>query len=195
MDAFIQYSVQELFSLIKGGDVKAFHAFFYRYNTKVFHFAFHIIREKTEAEEITQDVFLKLWLARETLDSISNPDTYLFVLVKNRALDQLDKQATRNKLKNELTNGNAGYLNTTEEEVDYRESKKIISDAVEKLPLHQRLVFQLSKDKGLTRDEIAERLKISPNTVKNHLGSAIKFLRQYLEKQNKLWLIILVCSE
>lgn len=194
MDAFNNYSVQELFSLIKGGDVKAFRAFFYRYNTKVFQFAFHIIREQTEAEEITQDVFLKLWLARETLDSIINPDTYLFVMVKNRALDQLDKQATRNKLKIELTNDNSTYSNLTEEEVDYWESKKLIADAVEKLPLYQRLVFQLSKDNGLSRDEIAERLKISPNTVKNHLGSAIKFIRQYLENHDKLWLILLVCS-
>lgn len=195
MEDFINYNDQELFSLIKDGDVKAFHAFFYRYNTKVFHFAFHIIREKTEAEEITQDVFLKLWLARAMLGSVINPDTWLFVMVKNRALDQLDKQATRNKLEIDLTNQNVTFSNNTEEEIDYRESKKLIADAVEKLPLHQRLVFQLSKDKGLSRDEIAEQLKISPNTVKNHLGSAIKFVRQYLENHGRLWLVLLVCSE
>lgn len=195
MDAFVNYSVQDLFSLIKDGDVRAFHAFFYRYNKKVFYFALHIIREQAEAEEITQDVFLKIWLARATLDSINNPDTYLFVLVKNRALDQLDKQANRNKLQVELTNESPTYSNFTEDEVDFLESKKLIAEAVEKLPLYQRLVFQLSKYEGLSRDEIAERLKISPNTVKNHLGSATKFIRQHLEKHGKFWLIVLVCSK
>jgi RNA polymerase sigma-70 factor (family 1) len=193
MDGFTNYSDQELFALVKGGDVNAFRAFFYRYNTKVYHFAFHIIRKKSEAEEITQDVFLKLWLGRANLDSINNPDTYLFVMVKNRALDQIDKQVARNKLKIDLASESADYSNITEEEIEFRESKKIIEDAVEKLPLYQRLVFRLSKEKGLTRDEIAEQLKISPNTVKNHLGSAVKFIRRYLENKGKFWLVILFC--
>ena len=71
--------------------------------------------------------------------------------------------------------------NTTEEMVMYSESDKLILEAIELLPQQQKQVFIMSKRRGMTRVEISEALQISPNTVRNHLHQAIKFIKSHLE--------------
>ncbi|HTE28709.1 RNA polymerase sigma-70 factor [Flavitalea sp.] len=191
MNAYSQYTDEELFQFIAGGSEHAFHAFFSRYNTKLFYFILYIVRLETDAEELTQDVFVKLWANRSRLADITNPGNYLFVIARNSALDQLDKQSTQKRLKIAVATNDL-LSNITEDEVLYRDSKKLIALAVEQLPGMQKSVYQLSKNAGLSRYEIAERLNISPNTVKNHLGTAIKSIRQYLERHGQFGVIYLL---
>jgi RNA polymerase sigma-70 factor (family 1) len=191
MTAYADHTDKQLFALISMGNQSAFKSLFYRYNTKVFFFTYHIVKQQTDAEELTQDVFLKLWTGRDALINIENPGNYLFVIAKNQALDKLEKNNNTKEREVLLAQRLPTLSNGTEESISYRESSDLVASAVQRLPEQQRLVYRLSKEEGLSRDEIATRLKVSPHTVKNHLGVAIHAIRQYLQKHGKLALFFL----
>ena len=188
----LSYSDLALFSEMGIGNEEAFDVFFYRYNTKVYYFILHIVRIEEIAEELIHDVFLKIWLNRKELHHIDNPGNYLFVAAKNHSLNYLQKQATLSKDRQPLEAQTLQDRATPEEQLLFKESLALIAEAVQELPEQQRLVFQLSNQQGLSRDEIALRLNVSPHTVKNHLGSARKSIQQYMQAHGKLVGAILV---
>src|ERR1700748_251424 len=96
------FSDVALFSEIALGNEEAFDVFFYRYNTKVYYFILHIVKVEEIAEELIHDVFLKIWLNRESLRHIENPDNYLFVAAKTHSLNQLHKVARERRDKQPL---------------------------------------------------------------------------------------------
>lgn len=192
MTAYADHTDQRLFVLMAGGDEHAFRTFFYRYNNRVYYFILHIVKEEKDTEELVQDVFLKLWLARAGLVDVNDPGNYLFVMAKHRALDQLAKNAVQQKGQQALAATLKEADNNTEEEIFFRESRELVSQAVELLPEQQRVVYTLSREEGLSREEIAARLQISPNTVKNHLAVAIKSIREYLVKHGRIAMSLLV---
>lgn len=173
-----------LLQQIARGDETAFRKFFLRYNTKVYYFIHHIVPTSAEAEELVQDVFLKLWLNREKLADVDQPDNYLFITSRNRALDHLAKAATEKKRQSSVlyTQEDA----SAEEQLFFKESQAIIHKAVQTLPEQQQMVYRLSKEEGLSREEVAERMQLSPNTVRNHLAAAIRSIRLYLDSQGHL---------
>jgi RNA polymerase sigma-70 factor (family 1) len=182
----LSYSDLALFAEMALGNEKAFDVFFYRYNTKVYHFILHIVKVEEIAEELIHDVFLKIWLNRENLQHIGNPGNYLFVVAKNHSLNQLDKAARDRRSKQPLDRQILPDRTDPEEQLSYKESIALIAQAVQELPEQQRLVFHLSKELGLSRDEIAVRLNVSPHTVKNQLGSARKSIQQYMQAHGKI---------
>lgn len=176
----------ELFAAIAKDNEQAFEHFFFRYNTKVYYFILHIVGSEAIAEELTQDVFLQLWLKRPVLSEICNPGNYLFVIAKNRSLDQLDKMAHERKLKEHELLKEPSFSAEADEKILYTESLSLLVLAVKSLPVQQQVVYQLSREYGLSRNDIADKLQISPNTVKNHLGAAIRNIQKYLALNNKL---------
>jgi RNA polymerase sigma factor (sigma-70 family) len=83
------------------------------------------------------------------------------------------------------------FQNITDETVLARESERLINEAISKLPQQRQLVFRLSKQDGLTRDQVAEKLNISPHTVRNHMAEAIKFIRSYLKHAAVICMMLL----
>lgn len=191
MHSYPSLSDMELFSEMSGDNEDAFDAFFYRYNTKVYSFILHMVEVPAVAEELVHDVFLKIWLTRQTLRDIVNPGNYLFVIAKNHALNQLEKMANERKGKTLLETRPVKHGEDPEEEFFFKESLALVTEAINQLPEQQRIVFQLSREGGLSREEIAERLNISPNTVKNHLGAARKKIQEYLHSHGKVVAAIL----
>jgi RNA polymerase sigma-70 factor (family 1) len=190
----LSYSDVALFSEMALGNEEAFDVFFYRYNTKVYYFILHIVKVEEIAEELIHDVFLKIWLNRESLRHIENPGNYLFVAAKNHSLNQLEKVATERRGKQPLDRQVLPDGSDPEEQLSYKESLALIAQAVQELPEQQRLVFHLSKEQGLSRDEIAVRLNVSPHTVKNQLGSARKSIQQYMQAHGKIVGAILIVN-
>ena len=161
---------------------KDFSQFFDTYKGQVYGYVLTIIKDKTLAEEITQDIFMKLWTVRDILHTIRNIDNYIFILARNRSLNHLRKVKSDHKALEELRYHIVQSHNPVEEHLLQRDYQDVVQKAVGALSAQRRLVYQLSREEGLSMNEIADRLLLSPNTVKNHLIAALKHIRHYLEQ-------------
>ena len=173
------YDEKALLRQIADGDERAFRIFFDHYKDRFYSVVLKMTRSDDLAGEIVQEVFLKIWKKRASLVEIDNPDSYFFTAVYRRVYSYYKKLALERKLLKVISES-ASFQNITDETVLANESERLINKAIAKLPPQQQLVFKLSKQQGMSREQIAEQLHISPNTVRNHMAEAIKFIRSYL---------------
>lgn len=171
-----------LLQRIANSDEDAFRAIFMKYKARFFAAALKMTHSADLSEEIVQEVFVTLWLRRENLASVESPASYLFTIVHNSILFHFKKMAkealVKRRYSEEIIKNECQFEDLMEE----RENEELLNRIIQQLPSQQKLVYQLNKIEGLTRDEIAERLQLSPNTVKNHLLKAMKYLRGSLSK-------------
>lgn len=165
---------------IAKGDQQAFGILFNFYRNKVYGYALTILQEDTAAEEIVQDVFIKLWIKRKTLLTIENFGGFLRIITRNETLNALKKIASEQK-NYQIANQNTSDIDSgTENEIQFRETKKLLDAAIEKLPPQQKLIYNLCHIEGLKQRDVAEKLNLSPLTVKTHLRDAVKSIKNYL---------------
>lgn len=163
--------------LLQQGNDRAFNYFFNKYVDFVFQFSKSYIKSDVEAEEITQQVFIKLWERRERINPDKSFKNYLFTIVMNTIRDAFNEKAKENEFKLEMFN----YMHTNNDEEDklnFHLYLKVLDELIECLPEKRKEVFILHKKQGLTIHEIATFLNVSPKTVENNYTSAIKELRQ-----------------
>ncbi len=175
--------------LLKQGSEDAFNYFFNSYVDLVFRFSKSYIKSDSEAEEITQQVFIKLWERRMNINPKKIFKAYLFTIVMNTIRDAFNEKAKENHFKLEMSD----YLNEKVEsdyELDFHLYLKTLDGLIEALPAKRKEVFILHKKQGLTINEIAAFLKVSPKTVENNYTSALKELRRGFE-QKKLTELLL----
>lgn len=177
---------------IKGGDHQAFIDLYNEYWSQVYDFSRLYIATIADAEEIVQDVFVKLWESRHLLKEDENIKGFLFIVTRNIVFNKNKKRVNENLFKTSVlvAYGNEGYYNSTTVEEDYCASqlKIFIDRLINSLPEQQRKCFLLSREESLSYKEIAERLGISQKTVEIHMGKALKFLK---DKVKRGWEILL----
>ncbi|WP_276482684.1 RNA polymerase sigma-70 factor [Paraflavitalea pollutisoli] len=175
---------------IHGGSQPAFASLFRLFYPKLHSFCLQYVHVKEVAEEITNDVFVKLWNRRADLLPIDNLSTYLFVAVKNGALNYL-KQYSHIHVAIEDQEGTSGLINRNnpEQELEWKEISFELNQAIEQLPDQCRTVFKLIKEDGFRYKEVAEILGISPRTVETQLFRALKKLQvvanNYLDNNDR----------
>lgn len=190
-----QFSDLELFSLIKEEDAVAYEILFKRYNYMLYIYAYNKLGDKEDAKDIVQDLFAAIWAKRKTLlFSTDNVSGYLQAAVRNRIFDLISKKKCYDKHLDELPHYIYKYNN---ENTDYLvrelETQAYIEGALTLLPPRMRLVFELSRKDGLSHKEIANRLQISTETVKDQIKKALKIVKKKLGVLTHLiwgWLII-----
>ena len=143
----------------------------------------------TGAEEVLQDVFLKIWVQRQKLATIENPKAWIVRIASNQSLNYLRKIDTDNRLFDRLKHQPTSQPMSPEQNLAAKEMSVFIHQAVEKLSPQCRQVYKMSREDGMTIPEIAEALNISPNTVKNQLIKALKQIREYIK--NMIGVILL----
>ena len=136
------------------------------------------------AEDLAQDVFIKFWVKKDDLGNIDNTDAWLYTLARNHLTDHYRKLATEKKYQQTVWNHMERQSNVVMLEIYKKELENEIEELLDSLSPRQKEVYILSRRNGLSLDEIAERLKISPNTAKNHLVQALKVIRNGLEGQH-----------
>lgn len=173
------YNEQHLIHLISQGDEKAFAELFHHYRNKIYGIAFKLTHSTAVAEEITGDVFLKIWMKRNSLDEIENFSAYLFTIARNEAYKILKQIAKNYKivLLNENAEMTAGE--NSEDLLIAKHYTTLLHRAVERLPRQQKQVYHLIKERDLKRGEVAEILQLQPETVKFHLAQAMKNIRAF----------------
>lgn len=151
----------------------------------------HFTRSDTTAEEIVQEIFLKLWLQRESLEQIGNFGAYLYIITRNLCFDHLKKLAREQVMKKNFSQMAASVENEVESRVIRNNYELLLNRALEELPSQQRKIYQLSFQYDHKHDEIARQLNISKNTVKAHLAKARAAVRNYFE--GYVDFIVLLC--
>ena len=164
-------------------DDKAFESLFYLLNMPLIKFCMMYIHQKEWAEEIVSDVFAKCWMNRKSLTEIQDPDTYLFVAVKNQSLNHLKKYSHLHLVQIEDTNEiRLTRTYNPQEELEKKELLFKMEQAIEALPQQCRIIFRLIKEDGLKYKEVAKILGISPRTVQTQLFRAMKKLSTVLSE-------------
>lgn len=187
---------KDLLIKLRKGDEQAFRELYVRHNRQVLAFAIHLTHSAVDAEDILQDTFLKLWTSRANLPEIDRVDNYIFMMARNRTLDHLRKVAQQQKLIDQVWANISEISEELEQQLDARESKQLISKALETLSPQKQTVFQLSRQQGLSHEEIAQQLRLSKSRVKNLLVETLRHVRLYLAQHSVLLaaLFSLACS-
>jgi RNA polymerase sigma-70 factor (family 1) len=182
-----------LFEAIAGGDEASFEILFNRCRARVYTLAFKWTKSAFAAEEITQDVFISVWTGRAHLPAVRDPRAYFYAILYNKINRYLRKEANKDRiLKLSLWNAKESS-NETEETVYANDGQRFIDYAIEQLSPQKKLIYELNRKEGKSYSEIAETLKLSPHTVKSHLGKAVKLIRNYM-KGNSLTILWLIAS-
>jgi len=172
---------------LKEGDEQAFRELYVRHHRKILAFAVHLTHSAVDAEDILQDTFLRIWTNRRQLPDIESFENYIFMIARNRTLDHLRKVALQQRLIDQVW---ANISETSEEspaiQLDARESKFLVHQALEALSPQKQTVFQLSRQQGLSHEEIAQQLGLSKSRVKNLLVETLKHIRVFLARHSSL---------
>jgi len=171
---------QLLASLIKGNRA-AFKAVFELYEKRLYYFIHSITKSDYATEEILQEVFIKIWTKKETIDLEYSFDAFLFTIAKNSTYNYLRSIANQESLKKEYWK-NISFLNEeTENTILLGEYEDIVNDILQQIPTQKRSIFVLSKQQGKSNEEIANLLGITQKTVKNHLWKTLQIIRTGLK--------------
>ena len=146
------------------------------YFPKVKYFIFGFVKSSAIAEELSQDVFMKIWENFDKIIFIECRDAYIYRIARNIALDHITQ---RNKEKESYGNNlKLSENNSIEEEIDAKELQLLIELTVNSIPPQRKKVYKLSRIEGISNDNIAKKLNISKKTVENHLNIALNKIRK-----------------
>jgi RNA polymerase sigma-70 factor (family 1) len=173
--------VKALFEAIAQNDERAFKMLFDLYKSRTYAVAFKLTKQAYASEEITQDVFISIWVSRAQLAQVKNAEAYIYTVIYNKVSRYLKKQSNQERIL-QLSIWNAKpYSNETEETVFVHDQQKLLGEAVQQLSPQKKLMYELHEVQGKSYDEIAKTLDLSPHTVKSHVLQALKFLRNCLK--------------
>lgn len=160
------------------GDEKAFKLFFKLYHAKVFKFTHQYLKNRQLAEDLVQDIFIKIWQEKSKLRDVENFEAYLFTIVKRKTIDCLRQLARDREAYSKLKSSQTSACHPIED----LDNAKYLDKVKKGLTRQQLVVFELSREKGMTYEMIAGELNISKNTVRNHMVEALKYLKMILKK-------------
>ena len=187
------YNEEELLAFIARGDQLAFTQLFDYYRDRIYSIAFRITHSTTIAEEIVQDVFLKIWLRRDRLIEIQNFSAYLFVITRNHVYKALKQIAKNYELTAFTDKDQLSADNDSARLVMEKEYNSLLQKAIDRLPNQQKQVYQYIKENGLKREEAAGLLHLSPETVKYHLAEAMKNIRSFCMLHLDMFIGFILC--
>ena len=167
----------ELLSLLKEGDMVAFDMIYEKYCKRLYGFVIRYVKQKIDAEEVVQEVFIKIWENREKINVYSSFESYIFTISYNSVITLLRKRVLEKKYIEHLKSSQKEGAFELIDEIYFNELNNKVNSLLNELTPRQREIFLLSREEGLTHDKIAQKLGISPNTVKNHLVATLSFLK------------------
>ena len=184
MDTVISEKI--ILSALSRGNEEAFDMIFEQLYPKMKSFAFRLCGNEFDAENIVQDVFMQLWVNRESLKDIDSLDGYVFMMVRNAGLNFLRGSLRRGAVRLDDTLQVAGDV------LHYKELEAVLEQEVSKMPPQRRTVFFMSRVEGLSNAEISDKLGISKRTVESHISLALRDLREAMSLMSLLALFVLL---
>ena len=169
---------KQIVKRLKQGDETAFRTLYDSYHPRLYSFSLKFVHDPEAAREIVQDVFLKIWSNRRTLNPQLSFPAYLFKIAKHENFKYLKNAARETSLKEELIRRALPLQFLPEDQLIFTEYQAMAEKAIQLLPPKRRLVFEMAQQ-GLTHDEIALELGISVHTVRAQLTHATQSVKDY----------------
>jgi len=183
---------KELLLKVANGDEHAFSELFNTHHQLLGTHIYRITDSVELAEEVVQDVFLKIWMSRETLTSVQNFRAYLFVISKNHALNCLRKVA-KERIYQKTLEKNASSI-TPDDSPGLAGYYSLLDEAIDHLPPQQQKVYLLSRHNRLKYDEIARQMGLSRETVKKYLQGATHSITSFVQSNIDISAMIILVS-
>lgn len=171
---------RQLLHSIAEGDARAFRTLVDLHWRRVYGNSLTLLKSPQVAQEITQDIFLKIWTNKQRLKEVNSFTEYIYVVGRNQVLSALRKKVA--KISEEPKDILEDHL-VPDKQMQYKETYKLVMEGVERLTPQQQLIFRLSRLEGLSYMDIATKLNLSKNTVKGHMVLALNFLRTFVRDQ------------
>ena len=178
-------SILEQFAV---GNHTAFRELFMRYHLKVYYFVLGLVKSESDAEDLTQEIFLKLWTHRSRLTEVRTFGSYLYVLAKHTAFNYIESRRV-NLVSLESASEEDEERSTPYEDLVAKDLRLLVDMIVETMPPQRRMIYRMSRNEGLSNTEIAENLQLSKKTVEKHLNLALRELRNVV----LTFLLVMIC--
>ncbi len=173
----MQEEDRQLMLKIAGGDVKALGILYVLYSVRIRNFAYSLLQNATEAEDVTQDIFLKIWGSRESLRNIESLKSYLFSMTHNAVMNIIRRRGLSDKYKKTAAEIQSKVYEPASD-LDTAELIRNIDSALEQMSLLRKTIFRMHRYEHKTYQEIADILMVSPKTVQYHISCALAELRK-----------------
>lgn len=184
-----EMSDEELFIMFQHDDSHAFSILYDRHWANLIKKALHKLSDEVAAEEVVQNVFVNLWKWKENIVLKGELRYYVYTMLRNeifRYLEDRFKHSTTIPIDEIASSRAVSMDNDGHERIEYLELQDQITHIVDGLPEKCRLIFQMSRDEGMTAKQIADQLNISHRTVETQLSKAIRTLKNAIRKMHIL---------
>lgn len=177
----LPYNDTEMGQLLSHGDETAFLQLYNTYWNRIYLLALTYLKSTELAEDVVQDVFLKVWDQRESFRTVQHPGSFIYIMGRNAVINAFRKKVSNDHIVDEPVDYIPDNFLLPNQILDMKQLQERLYAAINLLPPQQHLIIKLSREEGLTHKEIAERLGIEKSTVKNHVIRALNTLRQQLQ--------------
>lgn len=173
---------QEIIVSLQGGSITAYESLFKIYSQKLYRFSYSYLKSESEAEDVVQEVFLKLWENRSKLKTGTSFQSYLFKIAFNSILKSFNKKNRQGKFRTDLFELLAAEDTSLKDQVGFEVLFSKLDLLIEQMPARRKEIFLKRKKEGSTVRSIALEMKISDKTVENQITEAMNFLRKSFDK-------------
>lgn len=181
---------QQLLNQLSQGDEPSFNALYKAYSRPLFLRVVNMIKSEDDAQEIIQELFIKLWQNRETIGTIKSFQSYIFTIANNLVYNYFRKINHNQALIQRLLLNAADHYLDGQELLENKEAAEIFQKAIHQLPPQCKQVFQLCKIEGKSHKEVAQLMGISMPTVNSHMTVAVKSIREYILKNQDVAILL-----
>lgn len=179
---------QQLLELLKLDDSIAFERLFEKYASRLYRFSLHLFNGNVyDAEEVVQDVFLKIWENRAKIDTVQNFNSYVITIAKHQVYDRIKHKFVAQKYRKHILHFSAKSI-SEEDQYMLKNMVALMRSCVALMPEQQRGIILL-RNRGYTNAEIAQKLNLSVRTIETHVSNALKFLRNYFLKNREITIL------
>lgn len=174
------YNEKALLARIAEGDKDAFKQLYDHYWNDIYYVALGFLKSPEWSQDIIQEVFIKIWQKRATLTSIEQFKSYIFIIARNELISALRQKMRTDGQQDRYRQLLPEQYTSADQSLAVRELETQIGEAVQQLPEQQQRIFRMTRQEGLSHDEIADQLGIARKTVANNITKTLNHIRDYL---------------
>ncbi|KQS30777.1 RNA polymerase sigma factor [Dyadobacter sp. Leaf189] len=171
---------ETLLELVKADSDSAFTTFYIAYHDKICGYAHKLTKSREQAQDIAQDVFLKMWENKKSLAKVKHVKRYLFTICRNTSLTLQARAACEQRIREQLSTEYQPFQVEVEQSPRQEKQELLLKLAIKQLPPRRRRIFWLCKIEGKSHRDVAGELGVSPGTINDHIVKATRAIRNFI---------------